>query len=127
VPYLPFARLRPDARAPPEDGNIAAPANGKDGLVKLGGVPIPGQQFGDASARVACDACVPIYFPPWQAKRKPPMLGASLPCAVIRTDSFGQAEQPQLPFGSLKESGAVGIPASDTAKELEERSNDTKT
>jgi hypothetical protein len=31
-----------------------------------------------------------------------------------------------LPFDSLKESGAVGIPASDTAEEPEERANDTK-
>ena len=32
-----------------------------------------------------------------------------------------------MPFDSLKESGAVGgIPASDTAEEPEERSNDTK-
>jgi hypothetical protein len=31
-----------------------------------------------------------------------------------------------MPFGSLKENGAVGIPASDTAEEPKERSNDTK-
>ena len=31
-----------------------------------------------------------------------------------------------MPFDSRKESGAVGIPASDTAEEPEERSNDAK-
>ena len=63
---------------------------------------------------------------PMAGKKAPLLWGASLPCAVIRTESFGEVEQPQLSFDSLKESGAVGIPASDTAEEPEERSNDTK-
>ena len=59
-------------------------------------------------------------------KKTLPYVGSKLPCAVIRTESFGEVEQPQLSFDSLKESGAVGIPTSDTAEKPEERSNDTK-
>ena len=31
---------------------------------------------------------------PWQAKKKLPYMGSKLPCAVIRTESFGEVEQP---------------------------------